>query len=89
MFLYIGNDKSIPIKDIVGIFDVAIMQNEVTREFLRTARDEGFVVQHNIDKIKSFIVANERVYFSAIVPGTLRKRTLLGAKAPIYENSTN
>ncbi|HBK84933.1 MAG TPA: DUF370 domain-containing protein [Firmicutes bacterium] len=86
MFLYIGHDKSIPTKEIVGIFDAAIMQSEVTREFLCIAQDEGFAAKHNIDKIKSFVVANERVYFSATVPSTLRKRLKLAAKAPIYDD---
>lgn len=76
MSLYIGHEQSVPIKDIVGIFSTSALQNAATSEFIRTARDEGFLVSSDLEHVKSFIVANERVYFSAIVPSTLRRRSL-------------
>lgn len=86
MFLYIGQDQSIPVKDIVGIFDAATLQNTATNEFIRTASDEGFLVRHSLEQIKSFIVANEHIYFSAIVPSTLRKRLRFGVRASTHKD---
>ncbi len=76
MLLYIGQGQSIPKKDIVGVFAATALQSEVTAEFIQTASDEGFLVRNEEEPVKSFIVADERVYFSAIVPSTLRRRSL-------------
>lgn len=85
MFLYIGQDQSIPTKDIVGIFAASTLQNAATSEFIRTASDEGFLVTNDKEQIKSFIVADEHVYFSAIVPSTLRRRSLSRVGAAVHK----
>lgn len=76
MSLYIGHEQSIPKKEIVGIFSATALQNAATSEFILTAQDEGFFVNNDIEHVKSFIVADERVYFSEIIPSTLRRRSL-------------
>lgn len=78
MFLYIGHQKSIPIKDITGIFDINAMENAATAEFINIAAEEGFIVSPDTTAIKSFILANERIYFTSIVPETLKRRVNTG-----------
>jgi len=74
MFLHIGQEVSILAKDIVAIFDIkAEHQSESTKEFLRTAEDEGFVV-YLTDKPNSFVVTTNKIYLSPISTATLRKR---------------
>lgn len=76
MFLPIGRDKCIPAKEVIGIFSISTIASPATGEFMRTAREEGFVAGRIDEAIKSFIVTDDSVYFSALVPDTLRKRSL-------------
>ncbi|NLY54502.1 MAG: DUF370 domain-containing protein [Firmicutes bacterium] len=76
MFLYIGQDKSIPARDIVGIFSISLMENATNREFLNTARDEGFVINCGEEPARSFIVTSEYIYLSNTSANTLRNRSL-------------
>ncbi|HHW99519.1 MAG TPA: DUF370 domain-containing protein [Firmicutes bacterium] len=76
MFLPIGPNKCIPLKEIIGIFTASTLGSAATDEFIRTASEEGFVEGKVGEAIKSFIVADESVYLSALVPETLRKRSL-------------
>lgn len=74
MFLHIGEDILVPLKDIVGIFDIKIRENNSTKEFLQVANEEGFIKDNNEEEEKSFVLTNENVYFSSISSATLRKR---------------
>ncbi len=79
MFLHLGNDVVVPMKDIIAIFD---MENTTTakdtREFLRVAQEEEFVENVSDDLPKSFVVTEveqgNRVYISPISAATLQKR---------------
>lgn len=74
MFLHIGQEESILMKDIVAIIDIRAEKTSVyTREFLRTAAEEGFV-KGEPEKPKSFVVTNNRIYLSPISASTLKKR---------------
>ena len=86
MFLHIGEDSVIPIKDIVGIFDIKIRENNSTKEFLQIASEEGFVKSDGDEEEKSFILTNENVYFSPISSATLKKRFHTLYSQELYEN---
>jgi len=80
MFLHIGGDVVIPIKDIIAIFDLEKTTiSKDTREFLRTAEEEGFVESISYDIPKSFILTendkNSKIYLSPISSTTLQKRS--------------
>ena len=77
MLLHIGGDISILKKQVTGIFDIEKTDNAATKEFLQTVRDSKnlFIAVKN-EKIKSFIVAGEKVYLSPISSTTLYKRFL-------------
>ena len=44
MFIHIGEDVVVPMKDIIAIIDVeSANQSDDTRQFLKIAEEEGFV----------------------------------------------
>lgn len=80
MFLHIGGDVIIPIKDVIGIFDLSSAENSATTEFLSVAKEEGFIIDRIDGEKKSFILVNEQIYLSPIASSTLRKRWEFGIK---------
>lgn len=80
MFLHLGENVVIPIKDIIGIFDIdSTMYSPDTTQFLRMAEEDGFIQRITKEKPKSFIIAEidkkSRIYLSPISSATLTKRT--------------
>ncbi len=80
MYLHLGGDTVIAMKDIIAIFDLDLTTtSKITREFLHVAEEEGFVINVSDDDLpKSYILTennNEsRVYISPISAATLLKR---------------
>lgn len=80
MFLHLGESVVVPIKDIIGIFDMeSSLYSPDTSQFLRMAEEDGFVERITNDKPKSFIIAEvdkkSKIYLSPISSTTLCKRT--------------
>ena len=80
MFLHLGENVVVPIKDIIGIFDLQnTMYSSDTIQFLRLAEEDGFVQRITDEKPKSFIIAEgdkmSKVFLSPISSTTLTKRT--------------
>ncbi|WP_026887751.1 extracellular matrix regulator RemB [Clostridium beijerinckii] len=80
MFLHLGENVVVPIKDIIGIFDLQnTMYSSDTIQFLRLAEEDGFVERITDEKPKSFIIAEvdnkSKIYLSPISSTTLTKRT--------------
>ncbi|MDD3223097.1 MAG: DUF370 domain-containing protein [Clostridium sp.] len=80
MFLHLGENVVVPIKDIIGIFDVeTTMYSSDTSQFLRMAEEDGFVERITKDNPKSFVIAEvdkkSKVYLSPISSSTLSKRS--------------
>ena len=80
MFLHLGENVVVPIKDIIGIFDMeATMYGADTSQFLRLAEEDGFVYRITNEKPKSFIVAEvdkkSKIFLSPISSATLSKRS--------------
>lgn len=79
MYLHIGGDVVIPVKDVIAIFDLETTTvSKDTKEFLSIAEEEGFIIAISEDLPKSFIIteiANKsRIYLSPISSVTLQKR---------------
>lgn len=80
MFLHIGGDVVIPMKDVIGILDIetTTLSND-TRDFLKIAEEEGFIDAISDDMPKSFIITEvnkkSKIYLSPISSVTLQKRT--------------
>ena len=80
MFLHLGENVVVPIKDVIGIFDIETsMYSSDTISFLRMAEEDGFVERITKDTPKSFVIAEvnkmSKVYLSPISSSTLTKRT--------------
>lgn len=79
MFLHIGGDVVIPVRNIIAILDIETTTiSKDTREFLRIAEEEGFIETISQELPKSYIITeNEkksRIYLSPISSVTLQKR---------------
>lgn len=79
MFIHIGGDVVVFVKNIIAIFDLektTVLQD--TRRFLKTAEEEGFVMTIGEDIPRSFVVVETefryQVYLSSISTATLLKR---------------
>jgi hypothetical protein len=80
VFLHLGENVVVPIKDIIGIFDLQnAMYSSDTIQFLRLAEEDGFVERITEEQPKSFVIAEvnnkSKIYFSPISSITLTKRT--------------
>ncbi|MBD5162835.1 MAG: DUF370 domain-containing protein [Oscillibacter sp.] len=84
MYLHLGNHISIPTDDIIGIFDIDnVTTARSTREYLKSAEDEGMVIAVGDDLPKSLVVCCprgswQRVYVSPLTPQTLLGRVETG-----------
>lgn len=79
MFIHLGADVVIPLKDVISIMDMeSTNMSNNTKEFLKTAEDEGFIRKISEDKPKTFILSEENnktvIYLSPISSVTLFKR---------------
>ena len=79
MFLHVGNDVVVRFKDIIAILDMETTTvSKITRGYLNSAQEKGFVINVSEDLPKSFIVAQKgkakSVYISHISSATLLKR---------------
>ena len=80
MFLHLGENVVVPIKDVIGIFDLqSTMYSSDTIQFLRMAEEDGFVERITDEKPKSFVIAEvnkkSKINLSPISSSTLTKRT--------------
>jgi extracellular matrix regulatory protein B len=80
VFLHLGENVVVPVKDVIGIFDVdTAMYSSDTIQFLRLAEEDGFVERITKEKPKSFVIAEvdkkSKIFLSPISSVTLSKRT--------------
>ncbi len=68
MYLHAGNNKSIRLKSIIGIFDMdSSTESDKTRNFLRAIEKDGNTEALFEEIPKSFILTEEnKIYFSQI-----------------------
>ena len=80
MYLHLGSNISVPTDDIVGIFDLDhASTSAVTRAFLRSAEEEGMVVNVGTELPKSAVICCpagswQRVYISPLSAAALARR---------------
>lgn len=80
MFIHIGEDVVVPMKDVIAIIDIESANlSSDTRQFLKIAEEEGFVKRVTNEEPKSFILTEvdkkSVIYFSPISSLTLCKRS--------------
>ncbi len=74
MFLHLGADTVIPIRDVISITYIKKSKSNINKEFLSNAYKNKKVIDISENNPKSFIVTNSGVYLSAISSLTLKKR---------------
>ena len=79
MFLHVGNNKNIRIKQVVGIFDMDnTTVSAITRKFLNNKQKKGLVESADSEIPKSFILYKDgqdmKVCFSQISAAALKGR---------------
>ena len=79
MFLHLGGDIVIPMKNVIAIIDIDTTTiSKDTKDFLKIAEDEGFIKAISDDLPKTFIITEtdrkSKIYLSPISSLTLQKR---------------
>lgn len=74
MFLHLGADTVITIRDVISITYIKKSKSNINKEFLSNAYKNKKVIDISENNPKSFIVTNSGVYLSAISSLTLKKR---------------
>ena len=60
MFLHIGNGKSVPLKNIIGIFDLdSATVSKTGKDFINKNEREGLIEYEDEDLPRSFILCKE------------------------------
>ncbi|SFL83690.1 extracellular matrix regulator RemB [Pelosinus propionicus] len=83
MFLHLGADMVVPLRDVISITDLKSTRSGINKEFINKMRDEKKVFDVSENDPKSFIITTNKVYLSAISSLTLKKRAI---DFHIYEN---
>ncbi|KNF07302.1 hypothetical protein CLPU_19c00380 [Gottschalkia purinilytica] len=61
MFLHLGKDFVIPLKDVIAIIDSeSAFKSDTTKEFFKIAEEEGFIFNIVEEGIKSYVIT-ERI----------------------------
>ncbi len=79
MFLHLGNDISIRLKDIIAIHDYEIFKSGSNRKCLEKAKQEGCLVLAvgKGQQEKSLVITRECIYVSVISPLALKRRSAM------------
>lgn len=80
MFLHIGGDVVLPLRNIIAIMDIETTTiSKDSKDFLKIAEEEGFIESISQDLPKSFIITEidkkSKIYLSPISSVTLQKRS--------------
>lgn len=79
MFLHLGKDLVVPIKEIIAIIDTkSALESEDTRNFLQIAREEEFIYNVSEEKIKSYVIT-EKVEKDKKSISKIRKSVIYGS----------
>jgi hypothetical protein len=74
MVLHLGADVTVPLKDVIAIFDLKYANSPTNQQFLQTMTEEEMISDVSDGKPKSFVLTDKTVYLSAISSLTLKKR---------------
>ncbi len=75
MFIHLGGDTLINSKRIIAILNVdSVLGANSSKEFLKTAQEEGFIVNFDQEEYKSIVITDKDIYLSPISTLTLKKR---------------
>ena len=73
MFLHLGSDVSVALKDVIAINDYSYLKT-INKEFLKNMRSKKFIIDISENDPKSFVITDKKIYLSAISSVTLKKK---------------
>lgn len=75
IYLHIGNNYSVDVREIIGIFDMDnTTVTSCTKKLLDKAEKEKRLFLATYELPKTFIITKKRVYISQLAASTLKKR---------------
>lgn len=75
IYLHIGNNYSVDVREIVGIFDMDnTTVTSCTKTLLDKAQKEKRLFLATYELPKTYIITKKRVYLSQLAASTLKKR---------------
>ncbi|OEF99632.1 hypothetical protein BHF71_08030 [Vulcanibacillus modesticaldus] len=74
MFIPIGGEVVVSTKDIVAIIDANEVNVKNNILFIEKVENDKQVEKITTDDIKSFVITNDKVYYSPISISTLKRR---------------
>jgi len=79
MFLHLGVDSTVPLKNVIGIFDLKTTKSKNTNNYFDNIRKnkKKDMIDISDHEAKSFIVTDKIIYFSAISSTTLKRRAAI------------
>jgi len=73
MFLHLGQDVMVPLEDVVSIVNLAGVGTSDNELLVKTATEQGFVIQLSEDPISCIVTNFPYLSFSHICPNTAEK----------------
>lgn len=75
IYLHIGNNYSVDIRNIIGIFDMDnTTVTDITKKLLDKAEREKRLFLATYELPKTFIITSRKIYISQLSASTLKKR---------------
>lgn len=75
MFIHLGGDTLINAKRIIAILNADnVLGANSSKEFFKTAQEEGFVANPDQKEYKSIVITDKEIFLSPISTLTLKKR---------------
>nr|WP_295972451.1 extracellular matrix/biofilm biosynthesis regulator RemA family protein [uncultured Bacillus sp.] len=79
MYIYLGDETLVNTRDIIAILDKESTAFSTDMDNFHHHQPETSFHQKK-DSVKSVIVTSERIYYSPLATGTLKKRTKIAAQ---------
>ena len=74
MFLHLGGNKIVRIKDVVAILNIENQRTGLALQAALKAAADAAAAKDTGEEAKSAVIAGKKVYLSPISSGTLKKR---------------
>lgn len=88
MYVHIGGECSVPIRFLVGVFDLdaTTTGSDATRGFLTRAEREGRLDVLSADIPRTIVVTLDRVYLTPVTSAAIRRRMQIQTALPGAED---
>lgn len=76
MFLHLGADTVIPVKNVIAIIELRASRSKVNSDFIKSITQKGMAIDVSEGTPKSFVLTDKGVFLSTISSMTLKKRAV-------------